>query len=357
MAIKRDQKREVTGKLKKEEETIDRSLRPKTFAQFVGQDKTKENLKIILTAANKRKEPIDHILLYGPPGIGKSTLANVIAHEMSSNIRVTSGPALEKAGDLASILTSLEDFDILFIDEIHRLNRIIEELLYPAMEDHALDIILGKGPSAKTLRLDLPKFTIMGATTRVGSISAPMRDRFGALYCLDFYQQKDIKRILLRSARILKVQLKKEAAQEIAKSSRRTPRVANRLLKRVRDFAEVKARGEINKNVVQDALKMLEVDGIGLDKADRKLLRTLIKKFDGGPVGLNTLTAACGEDAVNIEEVYEPYLMRLGFIKRTPRGRVATKRAFEYLNFPFTVPDKKQKSQKAEILKNQEKLL
>ncbi len=335
MAIKKDRKRIVEGKLKKEETPIDLSLRPQTLAQFAGQDKIKENIKIMLEAAQKRKEPLEHILLYGPAGIGKTSLAQILSREMSSSIKITSGPALERPGDLASILTSLADKDVLFIDEIHRSNRLVEELLYSAMEDYALDIIIGKGPSAKTLRLELPKFTLIGATIRIGKISSPLRDRFGAVHKLDYYKIKDIKRIIKRSAKILKIDVDNVSASLIAKSSRRTPRVANRILKRVRDFAQVKHRGRISPEVTEKALQMLEIDGVGLDSADRKLLNAIIEKFSGGPVGLDTLAAACSEDVANIEEVYEPYLMRLGFLKRTPRGRVATTRAFEYLGFQY----------------------
>jgi len=335
MAIKRDKKRAITGRLQKDEVPVDQTLRPASLAQFAGQDKIKENVKIMLEAAQKRKEPLEHILLYGPPGIGKTSLASIVAGEMNSNIKITSGPTLERAGDLASILTSLADNDILFIDEIHRLNKVVEELLYPAMEDYALDIIIGKGPSAKTLRLELPKFTLIGATVRIGKIASPLRDRFGAVYKLDYYKIKDIKRILKRSAKILKISLDNVSASIIAKSSRKTPRVANRILKRVRDFAQVRHQGTITPEICQKALKMLEIDGVGLDSADRRLLLAIIKKFSGGPVGLDTLAAACSEDIANIEEVYEPYLIRLGFLKRTPRGRVATPKAFEYLGLEY----------------------
>ena len=352
MAIRRDNKRIVTGKVKTEEVTTDLTLRPRTLSQYYGQEKVKENIKIMLEAAKKRKEPLEHILLYGPAGIGKTSLAGIIAREMNSNIKITSGPTLERPGDLASILTSLEDKDILFIDEIHRLNRLVEELLYPAMEDYALDIIIGKGPSAKTLRLELPKFTLIGATVRIGKIASPLRDRFGAVFKLDYYKVKEIKKIIKRSAKILNIQIDNLSASLLAKSSRRTPRIANRILKRVRDFAQVRHAGKITPEICEKALGMLEIDGLGLDSADRKLLETIIKKFSGGPVGLETLAAACSEDVTNIEEVYEPYLMRIGFIKRTLRGRVATPKAFEYLGYEYpkevTKRIKKEKISKAQ---------
>lgn len=356
MAIKKEQKRILTPKLKKDEKEADLSLRPKTLSQFIGQKKIKENLKILIQAAKKRKEPLDHVLLYGPAGLGKTTLAQVLAKEMNSNIRITSGPSIDKAGDLASILTNLEDEDILFIDEIHRLNKNIEEILYPAMEDFALDIIVGKGPAAKTLRLDLPRFTIVGATIRIGSISNPLRDRFGGHFRLDFYQTADLQKIILRSSKVLKIDIEKSAAKMIAKSSRRTPRVANRLLRRIRDFAEVKNQKIITPKIVEKSLKMLEIDNKGLDSADRKILNTIIKKFSGGPVGLDTLAASIGEDVSNIEDVYEPFLMRLGFLKRTPRGRVVTKNGFDYMGIPLPEDDPDRK-QKISISKNQRKLL
>jgi len=356
VAIKRNQKRLVSGKLKKEEETkIETSLRPKTLAQFAGQEKIKENIKIMLDAAKKRKEPVEHLLFYGPAGTGKTSLAGIIACEMGSNIKIISGPSLERPGDLASILTSLEDKDILFIDEIHRLNHLVEELLYTAMEDYALDIIIGKGPSAKTLRLELPEFTLIGATVRIGRLSTPMRDRFGAIFKLDFYKLKDLKKILKRSAHILKIPIDNVSLALISKRSRGIPRVANRILKRVRDFAEVKSEGKISPEISEKALEMLEIDGIGLDSADRKLLKVIIKKFSGGPVGLDTLAAACSEDIANIEEVYEPYLMRLGFLKRTLRGRVATSKAFEYLGLDF--PKEASKRTQKEIINRAQKKL
>ena len=357
MAIKRDKKRVITPRLKKTEEKIDRSLRPKKLIHFPGQLKVKENLQILIEAAKKRKEPLDHILFYGPPGLGKTTLAYVISREIGHNIKVTSGPALERAGDLASILTNLQENDILFIDEIHRLNKIVEEILYSAMEDFALDIIIGKGPSAKTLRLDLAHFTLIGTTIQIGSIAAPMRERFGSIHKLDFYKIKDIKKMVTRSAKILNVDIDNDAAWEIARSARRTPRVANRLLKRIRDFAQVKTDGKITLITVKKALEMLDIDNLGLDLADRSLLKTIIQKFNGGPVGLDNIAACIGEDRGNIEEVYEPYLMRLGFLKRTPRGRVAQPKAYEYLDIPYAGDDGTQKVKITQIDKNQEKLL
>ncbi|MBI4812309.1 Holliday junction branch migration DNA helicase RuvB [Candidatus Falkowbacteria bacterium] len=309
----------------------DLSLRPKKLNEYIGQKKVKENLDIFIAAARKRGEPVEHVLLYGSAGLGKTTLAHVIANELGAGIRVTSGPAIEKGGDLAAILTNLGEGDILFIDEIHRLNRTIEEILYPAMEDYALDIIIGKGPSARTLRLDLPRFTIIGATTRVSLLSAPLRDRFGITYHLDFYEHGDIEKIINRSAGILSVTMDNESAEEIARRSRRTPRVANRLLKRVRDYCEVKGDGKIGGQLCQAAFQMLEVDELGLDRVDRKILETIIGKFGGGPVGLNTVAAATGEDMATIEEVYEPYLMQIGFLDRTNRGRTVTDAGHKHL--------------------------
>jgi Holliday junction DNA helicase RuvB len=313
------------------EKALENSLRPRTLSEYVGQNRIKENLRIFLEAAKKRGEPIEHVLLYGAPGLGKTTLAHVIANEVGSNIRVTSGPAIEKTGDLAAILTNMSEGDILFIDEIHRLNRGVEEILYPAMEDCALDIVIGKGPSARTLRIDLPKFTIIGATTKVSALTAPLRDRFGMTYHLNYYEHSDIEDIIKRSSRILNIGLEEEMAAAIAGRSRRTPRIANRLLKRVRDYCEVEGDGLITRDHCHNAFEMLEVDEHGLDAIDRKILEVIIDKFAGGPVGLSTIAAATGEDISTIEDVYEPYLIQLGFLDRTPRGRTATFRAYDHL--------------------------
>ena len=313
------------------DQALDLTLRPQRLAEYIGQAKIKENLGIFIEAAKKRNETIEHVLLYGAPGLGKTTLAHVIANELSSNIRVTSGPAIEKTGDLAAILTNLQEGDILFIDEIHRLNRGVEEILYPAMEDYALDIVIGKGPSARTLRIDLPRFTIIGATTKASMLTAPLRDRFGMTYHLNFYEHEDVEKIIERSARILNIPVEAEMSKEIAKRSRRTPRVANRLLKRVRDYCEVKGDGIISNQHCYAAFDMLEVDENGLDSVDRKILEMIIDKFKGGPVGLSTIAAATGEDVATIEDVYEPYLIQLGFLDRTPRGRVATDIAYGHL--------------------------
>jgi len=307
------------------------NLRPQKFDEYIGQDTIKANLQITIEAAQKRNEPIEHILLYGPPGLGKTTLAHVIANETKQNIKISSGPAIEKSGDLAAILTNLKRGDILFIDEIHRLNKQIEEILYPAMEDYALDLIIGKGPSARTLRIDLERFTIIGATTKVSMLSAPLRDRFGIIHHLNFYNQDDISKILKRSAKILTTKINQEATQEIANRSRKTPRIANRLLKRIRDYSIVKSNGDIDLKLCQEACTMLEVDELGLDAIDREILATIIHKFQGGPVGLNTIAAATGEDMATIEDVYEPYLMQLGFLHRTPQGRIATDLAYGHL--------------------------
>lgn len=330
---KDNQNRIVSSQESSEEIAWQKNLRPQKLADYIGQNKVKANLKIFMAAAKKRGEPIEHVLLHGCPGLGKTTLAHIIANEMGGNIKVTTGPTIERMGDLAAILTNLADGDILFIDEMHRLNKVIEEVLYPAMEDYALDIIIGKGPSARTLRLDLPKFTLIGATTRISLLSAPLRDRFGTSYKLNFYEDKDIEEIIRRNARILKTEIIDEARDLIAKRARKTPRVANRLLKRVRDFAEVKADGKITVAVAKEALNMLEIDEIGLDEVDRKILSTLIEKFSGGPVGLNTLAAATNEEMETLEDIYEPFLIQLGFLNRTPRGRTATKLSYQHLGF------------------------
>lgn len=321
----------VDGKEIEDDSRIDITLRPKNLDEYVGQDKVKENLRIAMEAAKKRGETLEHALLYGAPGLGKTTLSHIISNEMGAGIKVTSGPAIEKTGDLAAILTNLQEGDILFIDEIHRLNKSIEEILYPAMEDYALDIIIGKGPSARTLRIDLPRITIIGATTKMSLLSAPLRDRFGLVYHLNFYEHEDIEKIIHRSARILSVDIEKSAAQKIAKRSRRTPRVANRLLKRVRDYSDVRGTGAIEDMACDTAFSMLEVDELGLDWIDRKILEIIIDKFKGGPVGLNTLAAITGEDTSTIEDVYEPYLMQLGFLDRSSRGRLATALAYKHL--------------------------
>ena len=311
------------------------SLRPRTIDEYVGQQKVKENLEVFIQAAKERREALDHVLLYGPPGLGKTTLAAIIANEMGVNIRVTSGPAIEKQGDLAALLTNLSEHDILFIDEIHRMSRSIEEVLYPAMEDYALDIIVGQGPSARSIRIDLPKFTLIGATTRAGLLSAPLRDRFGVISRLELYTPEELANIVTRSAGILGAQIEKEGAMEIASRSRGTPRIANRLLKRVRDYAQIKANGVITKEVADAALTMLEIDKSGLDKIDKNMMLSIINAFGGGPVGLDTLAAMIGEDPGTIEDVYEPYLLQKGFINRTPRGRMATKVAYDYFNIPM----------------------
>lgn len=316
-----------------EDQELDYTLRPRSFAEFIGQGKAKDNLKLFIAAAKKRGEILEHILIHGAPGLGKTTLANVIANELGVNIKITSGPAIERAGDLASILTNLAPGDILFIDEIHRLSRLIEEVLYPAMEDFALDLIIGKGPSAKTLRLELPKFTLIGATTRAGALSSPLRDRFGVFQELHFYTPEEIEKIIERSAKILKTKIDKKGLSEIAKRSRRTPRVANRILKRVRDFALIKADNFINEQVALEALKMFGVDELGLDHIDRTILEAIIDKFNGGPVGIETISAAVAQDKETIEDVYEPYLMQIGFLDRTPKGRKATDLAYNHLGF------------------------
>jgi Holliday junction DNA helicase RuvB len=316
-----------------EDEQLDLSLRPRSLAEYIGQEKMKENLIITLEAARQRKESLDHLLFYGPPGLGKTTISHVIANEMGVNIRVTSGPAIERAGDLASILTNLQPGDILFIDEIHRLNKIVEEVLYPAMEDYALDIVIGKGPSARTVRLDLPKFTIIGATTRVGMLSSPLRDRFGIIHRLEFYTDDALFKIVRRTAEVLSMEIALDAAAELARRSRGTPRIANRLLKRVRDFAQVKHNSDtISLTIVRDALKMLDVDAQGLDSSDRRVLQVILQKFGGGPVGIETLAASLSEDIGTVEDVLEPFLLQKGFLQRTPRGRIVTELGKKYIH-------------------------
>ncbi len=330
-----DEERLVSPKAGGEDNQVEKSLRPRSLAEFIGQEKVVEQLRIAVAAARARGEPLDHTLFYGPPGLGKTSLSNVLAHEMGVKIKVTSGPAIERAGDLAAILTNLQKNDILFIDEVHRLNRAVEEVLYPAMEDFALDLIVGKGPSARNLRLKLPRFTVIGATTRLALLTSPLRDRFVAPHRLEFYSDEAMREIVSRSARILGMPISDEAALEIGRRARGTPRIANRLLRRVRDYAQVVADGQITLEVARAALAQLEVDDLGLDENDRRLLRAIIELFAGGPVGLSTLAAALAEEVDAIEDVYEPFLLQLGFLQRTPRGRVATRRAYEHLGLPY----------------------
>ena len=332
-----DNRRILTTGLREEDRELEPKLRPATLESYIGQESVKENMRVFIQAAKQRKEALDHVLLYGPPGLGKTTLSNIIANEMDVNIKTTSGPAIERAGDMAAVLNSLNEGDILFIDEIHRLNRMIEEILYPAMEDFVIDIMIGKGPGARSVRLDLPRFTLIGATTRIGLLTAPLRDRFGVVQRLEPYSVENLKIILKRSAAVLQVEMEEGGAEEIARRSRGTPRLANRMLKRVRDFAQVRYDGVITEEVARFALDLLDIDKVGLDQTDRKMLLTMIEKFGGGPVGLDTLAASINEESETIEDVYEPYLLQLGYIQRTPRGRVATR--LGYAHFGMTPPE------------------
>ncbi|MCO5216209.1 MAG: Holliday junction branch migration DNA helicase RuvB [Thermomicrobiales bacterium] len=337
-ANSQDNERMVSPRVREDDDTsLDRSLRPRSLAEYVGQDRVKTNLSIFIQAAKVRKEPLDHVLLYGPPGLGKTTLAQIIAAEMGVNLRITSGPAIERQGDLVSILTNLQPGDVLFIDEIHRLNRLVEEVLYPAMEDFAVDIIVGKGPAARTMRIPLPRFTLVGATTRLALLTGPLRDRFGAVMRLEFYNDDSMEQIIQRSSGILGVTLDPAGARTLSSRARGTPRIANRLLRRVRDVAQVQGSGVVTEEIANQALALLEIDTLGLDDTDRRILETVIDKFDGGPVGIDTLAAATAEESETIMDVYEPFLIQLGFLQRTPRGRVATRRAYEHLDRPYSV--------------------